>query len=154
MNLLLIGLVLSALPVFEIRGGLPLIMEYAKSTGEPLMPYFLLAVLINIFAIFIVFFFLDRLNEIFMKVPWYRRIFGVFLKRANKKARKLEKKMGTLGYLALALFVSVPLPGTGAWSGTFVSWILNLDRRKSIFFIALGVILASFFVLAGVSIII
>ena len=56
-------------------------------------------------------------------------------------------KMEVWGYLALTLFVAVPVPGTGAWTGTLVAWVLGLDRWKSIGAISLGVVIAGLIIL-------
>ena len=69
------------------------------------------------------------------------------LERIRRKADKLEKKMDNWGFLALALFVAVPLPGTGAWTGTLVAWVLGLERWKSFLAIALGVTIAGLIIL-------
>ena len=60
----------------------------------------------------------------------------------NRKVDKFEKRHKLLGFAALTLFVAIPLPGTGAWSGSLVSWLLDLDRKKSIISIALGILIA------------
>ena len=54
-----------------------------------------------------------------------------------------------MGFLALVLFVAVPLPGTGAWTGCLASWLLGLERKKSILAIACGVLIAGIYVLLG-----
>ena len=51
--------------------------------------------------------------------------------------------------MALVLFVAVPLPGTGAWTGCLLSWLLDLDRKKSILAISIGVLIAGLFILFG-----
>ena len=70
-------------------------------------------------------YFLDFLHEHFMKIPLYRRIFGVFLDRTRKKAEKVKEKLPVYGYLALTLYVAVPLPIPGAYTGCLIAWILN-----------------------------
>jgi len=71
------------------------------------------------------------------------------VKRFQKKVDKFEKRYETLGFLALVLFVSIPLPGTGAWTGCLISWSLGLDRKKSIIVISLGVLIAGIIILLG-----
>ena len=66
-----------------------------------------------------------------------------------KKIDKFERRYSALGFVTLVLFVAVPLPGTGAWTGSILSWILGLDRKKSILAISLGVVLAGILVFAG-----
>ena len=144
---ILIGLLLSVLPVFELRGGLPLIVEYTARNGLSVWPWFVLVLILNILVIFFIFFFLDFLHERFMKFGWYRGVIGGFLKGIQKKAEKVQKRFDKWGYVALALFVAVPLPGTGAWTGSFVAWILGLERWKSFLAIAAGVVIAGFIIL-------
>jgi uncharacterized membrane protein len=139
---LIIAILLTLVPLIELRLGLPLAITYAIEEGISVWPIFLLIVLLNILLIFLVFFFLDYFHEHLIKWKFYRKIFGKVLKRIQKKVDKFEKRQGKWGFLALTLFVSVPLPGTGAWSGCLVSWILGLERKKSILAIALGVIIA------------
>ncbi len=55
---------------------------------------------------------------------------------------ELEPQMNKYGYLALAIFVGIPLPITGAWTGTLIAWLLDLNRKKSFIAIASGVIIA------------
>jgi len=71
------------------------------------------------------------------------------MKRFQKKVDKFEKRYESIGFLALVLFVGIPLPGTGAWTGCLVSWILGLNRKKSIFAISLGVLIAGVLILLG-----
>jgi uncharacterized membrane protein len=65
----------------------------------------------------------------------------------HKKAKKVENRFEKFEYLSLVLFVAIPLPGTGAWTGALVSWILGLNRWKSFIAIAFGVTIAGFLVL-------
>ena len=142
-----LGLLLSFLPVFEIRGGLPLIADYVLREGLSIWPYFFMALTLNILVIFLIFLFLDFLHESFMNLRIYRHFIGKVLERIHKKAKKVEKRFEKLEYFSLVLLVAIPLPGTGAWSGTLVSWILGLNRWKSFIAIALGVTISGFLVL-------
>jgi uncharacterized membrane protein len=82
-----------------------------------------------------------------MKLRWYRGFFSRYVRRTEKKGKNLEKKMGVIGYLALMLFVAIPLPTTGAWTGSFIAWFFKFNRKKSIISIASGVILAGIIVM-------
>jgi len=128
MNQLILAIILSILPISELRGGLPIAINYAIKKGVSIWPIFSLIVLVNIFAIFLAFLILDYLHKHLMKFKGYRKIFGFFLKRTQKKAKYVEKRMKIYGYLALAIFVAVPIPITGAWTGTLIAWLLGLDR--------------------------
>lgn len=147
---LLYAILLTLFPGTELRFGLPIAMLYAQDNGVSLILIFLLIVLINILLIFFVFFFLDHLHKWLMKFKLYEKFFKASLKRFQKRVDKFEKRHDTLGFLALTLFVAIPLPGTGAWSGSLVSWILGLDRKKSILAIALGVSIAGLLIFLGV----
>lgn len=143
---LLYSILLSLAPIAELRIGMPLAVIYSLEKGIPVIFAFLVSVLANIFIIFFIFFFLDFLHLKLMKIDFYSKFFKKFIFRIQKKVDKFEKKYNALGFLALAFFVAVPLPGTGAWTGAFISWILGLDRNKSIASIAVGVIFAGIFV--------
>ncbi len=147
MNQLLIGVILSLLPITELRGGLPLAINYALKNNLPLLPIFTLIVLLNILVIFLIFFFLDFLHDSFMKIYLYKKIFNFYVKRVRKRVDKVEKRMPSLGYFALTLFVSIPLPVTGAWTGCLIAWLLGLEKKKSIPAIALGVLIAGIIIL-------
>ncbi len=144
---ILIGLLLTVLPVFELRGGLPVIVEWATRNNVSVWPWFILVLILNILVIFFIFAFLDFLHGSFMQVEIYRRIVGGYLKKVEKKSKKVMRRIDEIGFIALALFVAVPLPGTGAWTGTLVAWILGLDRKKSILAISAGVVIAGVVIL-------
>lgn len=135
MNDLIYAILLSFLPVSELRGGIP----YAISQGvNPFLAYFA-CVVANILIIFPVFFFLDFLHEHFMKIKPYRLLFEVYIARVQ---RKLDKMLHLWEYLILFLFVAVPMPGTGAYTGCLVAWLLKMKRVKSIFAIMIAVMCA------------
>lgn len=67
----------------------------------------------------------------------------------QKRIEKFEKSHNSIGFFALFLFVAIPLPLTGAYTGTFLSWVLGLDRRKSIISITLGVLVAGLIIYFG-----
>jgi uncharacterized membrane protein len=144
---ILIGLLLTILPIFELRGGLPIIIEYLVKNNLSIWPYFLLVLVLNISIIFLIFMFLDFLHERFMGLKWYKKAIGKILNKIQKKANKVKIKMNKWGYLALMLFVAIPLPGSGVWTGTLVAWIIGLNRLKSFFAISAGAIIAGLLVL-------
>ena len=143
----LIGLLLTVSPVFELRAGLPILIEYAVRNGVSVWPYFFLVLVLNIAVIFLVFLFFDFMHGMLMNVGWYGRVIGRVLGRLQRKVDKVKSGMNRWGYFALIFFVAIPFPGTGAWSGTLVAWVMGLDRVKSFFAIAAGIIIAGFLVL-------
>ena len=144
---ILIGLLLTISPVFELRGGLPIIIEYVVRNGVSVWPYFFLVLGLNIAIIFFIFLFFDFAHGILMEWGWYRKIIGGVLRRLQKKVIKVSSQMDRWGYFALIFFVAIPFPGTGAWTGVMVAWIMGLDRVKSFFAIAAGIVIAGFLVL-------
>ena len=144
---ILIGLLLTVFPLIELRGGLPVIVEYTVRNGISVWPYFLIVLILNVLLILLIFMFFDFFHEIFMRMKWYRSLVGRALRRVQKNVDRLKVRMDKWGYLALMLFVAVPLPGTGAWTGTIVAWIMGLNRLKSFVAIAAGVIIAGLIIL-------
>ena len=144
---LLISLILTILPFIELRGGLPVIIDYALRNNLSVWPYFVIVLILNILLIFFIFFFLDFLHIHFMRLKPYKKFMEGYMCRLIKKSIKFQKNFKAFGYLALCLFVAIPLPGTGAWTGSFLAWFLKLDRLKSFIAIAMGVIIAGFIVL-------
>jgi uncharacterized membrane protein len=143
----LIGLLLTIAPVFELRGGLPIIVEYVVRNGFSVWPYFLLVLVLNVCLIFFIFLFFDFVHGLLMKLRLYKIVIGSVLRKLQKNVDKVRSNMSKWGYLALMFFVAVPLPGTGAWTGTMVAWAMGLDRTKSFFAIAAGVVIAGVVVL-------
>ena len=144
---ILLGFLLTVLPVTELRVGLPIIVEYTVRQGVSVWPYFLIVLVLNILVIFLIFMFLDSLHKLFMNWKFYRRAIGAVLTRLQKKIEKVRNGMNRWGYLALMCFVAVPVPGSGAWAGTLIAWTLGLNRWKSFVAIASGVIIAGFLIL-------
>jgi len=139
---LLWAILLSLLPILELRGGIP----FAISQGVDPLGALIFCVIANIIVVPIIFLFLDYLHKYLLKIRPYERTFNVFLKRLRKRKKKVEKNYQLYGFIALTLFVAIPLPITGAWTGTLIAWLLNLNKGKSFIAIALGVIIAGIIV--------
>lgn len=139
MNNFLQIILLSILPISELRGGIPLAIAYGIN---PVLA-FLICALANIAIIPIVFLFLETLNKLLLRIQWYQDFFNKTLEHARHKIRK---KLEKYGYLGLMIFVAIPLPVTGAYTGTLGAWALGLSKRKSFAYIALGVIIAGIIV--------
>ena len=141
----IIVLLISMVPLIEIRGAIP----YAVGFGLPLWQSCLVAVVGNMIPVPFIFLFARRVLE------WGKdkRLIGGFcrwcLEKGVKGGSKLEAKAGRGLYIALLLFVGIPLPGTGAWTGTLAASILNMDFKRSVLAIALGVLLAGAIMLAA-----
>ena len=135
----LIVFLISMVPLIELRGAIP----YAVGFGLPIVPSILVAMVGNMLPVPFIFLFARKVLE------WGKdkKVIGGFftwcLEKGEKGGRKLEAKAGRGLYWALLLFVGIPLPGTGAWTGTLAASFLNMDFKKSVIYILLGLILAA-----------
>jgi len=127
---------LAFIPISELRGAIP----FGKISGINMFLTVPLCILVNASISVFVFFFLDTLHKLFMKINLYNRIFTRFSEKAIKKVgEKFEK----YEYWGLMLFVAIPLPVTGAWTGALGAWLLELDRKKAFIFISMGVLISA-----------
>lgn len=148
MNLKLISaLIFTLMPFAELRVGLPLAIIYANEQNIPIILIFLLIILLNIFLIFFVFYFFDKMHLQLMNWKFYNKSFNKYLNKLQKRIDKFEQRREKLGFITLMLFVAIPLPGTGAWSGCIISWLLGLERKKSILAIGTGILIAGTLIL-------
>ncbi len=135
----LIVFLISMVPLIELRGAIP----YAVGFGLPILPSLGVALLGNLVPVPFIFFFARKVLEWGKDKKFTGKFFTWCLERGEKGGRKLEAKAGAGLYVALLLFVGIPVPGTGAWVGTLAASILNMDFKKSVLFIFLGLLLAA-----------
>ena len=134
----LIVFLISMVPLIELRGAIP----YAVGFKLPLLPSYIIAILGNMLPVPFIFFFARKILEWGKDKKFTKKFFKFCLEKGNKGGKKLQEKAGRNVYLALFLFVGIPLPGTGAWTGTLAASLLNLDFKKSVLAIMGGVVLA------------
>ena len=134
----LIVFLISMVPLIEIRGAIP----YAVGFDLPLVQSYIVAIIGNMVPVPFIFLFARRILECGKDKKYIGKFFTWCLEKGEKGGRKLEAKAGRGLYWALLLFVGIPLPGTGAWTGTLAASILNMDFKKSVLFVMLGVVLA------------
>jgi len=132
---LLDAIVFSLLPVSELRGGIPI----ALSQGINPITAYLVCVFANMLVFPVVFLFLNTLHKGLMKINFYNKTFNRFLEKVHKKT---HKKIEKYGYIGLTLFVMVPLPVTGAYTGTVAAWFFGMKKSKAFFAIAMGIVAA------------
>lgn len=130
---------ISMLPLIELRGSI----IYSQAVGLPIYTSFIIAIIGNILPIPIVFLFAKKVLEYGSNKKYVSKLFTMFLQKGHDAGQKLAKKSKWGLYIALLLFVGVPLPGTGAWTGALAASILDMDFKKSIIYIFLGLILAA-----------
>jgi uncharacterized membrane protein len=124
-------------PVTELRGGMPL----GVSLGlDPWFTFFI-AVMANAVLFFAI---LLALRLFYDKLLSRFQIFNHYLESVR---RKCNPKVDKYGFLGLTLLVAIPLPATGVYTATIVSWLLGMDWRKAFPAIALGVLIAGIIVL-------
>jgi len=135
------AVILSVLPISELRGGIPL----AICSGASWLNAFMICAFFNMLIIVPIFFFLEYFNKYLLKIPSYKRFFERKVENARRKAKP---DVDRYGYLGLAVFVGIPLPFTGAYTGTLAAWVFGMDKRKAFLAIALGVLIAGVIVTA------
>ena len=132
-------------PLVELRGAIPV----AVGMELPIVPSIIVSVLGNMLPVPFIFLFARRILEWGKDKRWIGGFFRWCLEKGEKGGRKLESKAGRGLYWALLLFVGIPLPGTGAWTGTLAASILNMDFKKSSLAVMAGVVLAGAIMLAA-----
>ena len=136
----------SMLPIVELRGAIPI----AEGLGLNILLYYPIAIIGNILPVPFIFLFARRILEWGKDKKGIGKFFTWCLEKGNKGGEKLKESAGTNGiFWALLLFVGIPLPGTGAWTGTLAASFLNLDFKTSMKAITLGVILAGIIMSLG-----
>ena len=125
-------------PIIELRGAIP----YAVYFNLQLLPSYIVAILGNMIPVPLIFFFARKILEWGADKKVIGKFFSFCLEKGNKGGAKLQAKAGRSVYVALFLFVGIPLPGTGAWTGTLAASLLNLDFKKSVVAVMAGVVLA------------
>ena len=134
----LIVFFISMVPLIELRGAIP----YAVGFHLPLLPSYAIAIIGNMIPVPIIYLFARRVLIWGKDKPVIGNFFTFCLEKGEKGGKKLQAKAGRGLFLALMLFVGIPLPGTGAWTGTLAASLLDMDFKSSIIAVLLGVLLA------------
>ena len=141
----LIVFLISMVPLIELRGAIP----YAVGFGLPLVPSLVVALFGNMLPVPFIFLFARRILVWGKDKKYVGKFFSWCLEKGEEGGRKLEAKAGAGLYIALLLFVGIPLPGTGAWTGTLAASLLDMDFKKSMLYIFGGLLLAAAIMLAA-----
>ncbi len=131
----LLVFLISLMPILELRGGL---LAAALLGLDPWQSY-VICIIGNLLPVP---FILLLINKI---LDWMRKS-NIFKKIANWLDKKVDKHKGQIekyGYLGVIIFVGIPLPGTGAWTGSLIASVLNLDKKKTFISVCIGVLMAS-----------
>ena len=134
----LITLIVSMVPLIELRGAIPI----AVRMGIPLPKAYVIAVIGNMIPVPFIYFFARKVLEWGKDKPVISGFCRFCLMKGERGGEKLKSKAGRGLFAALLLFVGIPLPGTGAWTGTLAASILNMGFKRSVIAVMLGVLLA------------
>lgn len=129
---------ISMVPLIELRGAIP----YSVLFELDFLPSYIVCIVGNMLPVPFIFFFARRVLEWGADKKYIGKFFSFCLEKGHKGGTKLQKKAGKGLFVALLLFVGIPLPGTGAWTGTLAASILDMDFKTSVIAVMLGVILA------------
>ena len=131
----LIVFIISLMPILELRGGL---IAAALLDLNPVTSY-IISIIGNVLPVPFILWFINSILE------WMRKSkkFNKIAKWLDKKVEKNKDKIEKFGFWGLVLFVGIPLPGTGAWTGCLVAAVLEMDRKKSFFAAMIGILIAS-----------
>ena len=140
---------LSFMPISELRGAIP----FAIANGVSWYWAYLFAVVLNALVAPVCWIFLATVHKFLYGESedkgfrWYKSFFNHFVEKARSK---LSEKLEKWGWLGIAIFVAIPLPITGAWTGTVGAWILGVSKKRTMAAVILGVIVAGAIVTAVV----
>jgi len=132
--------IVSALPISELRGGLPMALEVFHF---PLWKAFLICVAGNFFPVIFILIFLEKISVFLRRWKIFDRFFEWLFTRTRKK---FEGSYAAWGSLALVVFVGIPLPMTGAWTGSLAAFLFGIPKAKGAILNLLGIILAGIIV--------
>ena len=135
----LLTFLISMIPIVELRGGIP----FGVGMGVKWQYAVIICMIGNMLPVPFIFLFARKILEWGADKPVIGKFFTWCLKKGHSGGEKLKEKAGKGMFWALLLFVGIPLPGTGAWTGTLAASLLDLDFKKSILAVACGVVLAA-----------
>ena len=138
----LVTFLVSMVPLIELRGAVPIGLSNLFGEAIPIIPLYIICILGNMLPVPIIFFFARKVLEWGKDKKIIGKFFTFCIEKGEKGGKKLQEKAGKGLYVALFLFVGIPLPGTGAWTGTLAASFLDMDFKKSTIAIMAGVVLA------------
>lgn len=142
---------ISMVPLVELRGAIPV----SQIRGLPIVPSYVISIIGNMLPVPFIYLFARKVLLWGADKPIIGKFFSWCLEKGEKGGQKLQAKAGRGLFLALLLFVGIPVPGTGAWTGTLAASILDMDFKSTTAAVMLGVLLAGVIMmvlsLAGVS---
>ena len=147
MKKIILVFLISMVPVVELRGALPYALGPWMGQPLPLLQAYLICIIGNMLPVPLIYLFASKLLEWGKDKPLIGKPFTWCLEKGKKGGEALQKKAGQGLFLALMLFVGIPLPGTGAWTGTLAASILDMEFKESVLAVMFGVLLAGIIML-------
>lgn len=141
MNDIIYSIILSIMPIAELRGGIP----YALAKDINPVTAYLICTGANILAFPIVYLFMGFFHDLFSKMRWYADLFEKLVIRTRGK---VEDKLEKWGFWGLMVFVMIPLPVTGAYTGSFAAWVFGIPKAKAFLAVVCGVLISGLIVTA------
>ena len=139
MKKFLLIFLISMVPLIELRGAIPVAMKM----GMPFIPSLILIAIGSMLPVPFIYFFARKVLIWGADKKYIGRFFRFCLEKGERAGQKMVNATGRGGlFLALLLFVGIPLPGTGAWTGTLGASFLNMGFKSTVLSVSLGVILA------------
>lgn len=134
----LIVFLISMIPIIELRGAIPVAVGMGL---DPVISY-IICIIGNMLPVPIIYFFARKVLIWGKDKKYIGKFFTFCIEKGEKGGKKLQKKAGRGLFIALMLFVGIPIPGTGAWTGTLAASFLDMGFKKSVIAVMLGVLLA------------
>lgn len=128
----------SMVPLVELRGSIII----SQGLQLPVLSSYIVAIIGNMLPVPVIYLFARKVLVWGADKPVIGKFFSWYLEKGEKGGKKLQAKAGRGLFIALLLFVGIPLPGTGAWTGTLAASILDMDFKSTIIAVMLGVLLA------------
>ena len=136
---------ISMVPLIELRGAIPV----SQAMQLPIIPSYIVCIIANMIPVPVIYLFARKFLEWGQEKKYIGGICRFFLEKGTAAGQKLHNKVGRGLFLALLFFVGIPLPGTGAWTGTLAASLLNMRFRDTVIAVMLGVLLAGLIMMAG-----
>ncbi|MGI5056023.1 COG2426 family protein [Treponema socranskii] len=131
---------IAMVPLIELRGAIP--VSQAFTPPLPLLQSYIVCIAGNMLPVPVIYLFARKFLEWGADKKIIGNICTFFLIKGEKAGKKLEAKAGRGLFVALMLFVGIPLPGTGAWTGTLAASVLDMDFKETVLAVTLGVLIA------------
>ena len=129
--------IISLMPILELRGGI----IAARLLGLNALPGYVISIIANVIPVPFILLLITKILKLMRNSKI--KFFNKFANWLDEKVEKNKGQIENYGYLGIILFVGIPLPGTGAWTGTLIASVLNMDKKKTFGAVLIGIVMAS-----------